>query len=232
MNGRFIKLLTMTALGAALMFGNTVKITLVSAGTSPYTGNVVGIGNGVSIICDDFYDHVAVGESWTATVETLQNVIDDNDSATGTPNPTRFTMPTYTTSMYEQVAWLTLQFATHTADASGIQTAIWHVFDSAAQTVGSLVTDPTSTAYWLDQISGSKWNSTKISYVTSLATTIDIFTPVNGSQSTGGNPQEFLYLNQGTSQNGVPEPSTYAMFGTGLILLSLGTFRRRSKKTN
>jgi len=53
---------------------------------------------------------------------------------------------------------------------------------------------------------------------------IDIFVPVNGTQSTGGDPQ---FLIGDPLPPDVPEPSSYLLFGTGLLGLAFFGFRRR-----
>ena len=117
------------------------------------------------------------------------------------------------TTLYEEAAWLAYQFATHpigTADVLGIQSAIWDLFLQHSGT-GS-VSDPTSSAYWMAQA-----NTNYGSLTGSQIAGFRILTPVSGSQMplSDGMPQEFF--------NTTPEPATYALFGSGLILLSLGT---------
>ncbi len=233
MNGRLVQLLAVASFSSLAVFGGTIQVTLVSgAGTNsgPYVADV-GALNNVDVVCDDYYDKVQVGEVWNADIETLSQVISDGDSATpsGGVTPTRFTAPTYSTTLYEQAAYLALQLlGANSANAPAIQTAIWSLFDSGAPTVaGSGSSSPTSTAYWLKQVSttGSNWAS-DLALVTKLGSEIEFLTPTSIVKNgvTGSNPQEFIYVV-------TPEPATYAMFGMGLILLSLGTFRRTSKKT-
>jgi hypothetical protein len=52
---------------------------------------------------------------------------------------------------------------------------------------------------------------------------IDIFIPIDGTQSTGGLPQMFV----GDPAPEAPEPSSYLLFGTGLLGLAALWFRRR-----
>jgi hypothetical protein len=51
---------------------------------------------------------------------------------------------------------------------------------------------------------------------------IDIFIPIDGTQSTGGEPQFFV-----GDPPDAPEPSSYLLFGTGLLGLAVLGFRKR-----
>jgi hypothetical protein len=217
MNGRFVTLLAAVAFGATTMFGTTVSVSLgnnpfPNGNTSPFLATVGGVSE--LIYCDDDLHTVYANESWTAT-ETSFNSVVSNISSTvvefrGLPNAT---------TLYEEAAWLVFQFASHPlADATGIQTAIWDLMTSVNPGSSS---NQTTAGYWYGQAS-----SNYTSLTTAQKAELIILTPVAGSQipSTHGAPQEFFAV--------APEPGTYALFGSGLILLSLGTFRRRGKKVN
>jgi len=226
MNGRFVKFLAAAALGTATMFGTSITtVTYLNdplGVNAPYVGKVAILGpNQVLLYCDDLADSVTGGESWSAYVTPLSAVI-ANVSATNV----EFKSLTsgglnVATSLYEQAAWLVYQFAGHAADNFVIQNAIWSLFNQTngsvpGQTAGN--TDMTTEGYWLYHA--------KTSYTTLSAAQINAFlvlTPTGAPQGLGM-PQEFFAI--------APEPGTYVLFGAGLILLSLGTFRRTRRKVN
>src|SRR5579871_5877238 len=217
MSGRVASLLVAAAFGTATMFGSTVKVSLGSnpfpnGNNSPFNATV----NGVSelIYCDDDMHTVYANESWTATVTTLNSVISNVGGTVvefkGLPNAT---------TLYEEAAWLVYQFATHPlADDAGIQTAIWDLFQ---QVNPGTSTNQTTAAYWYTQ-AGANYTTLTAAQKAALI----ILTPVAGTQnpSTYGLPQEFFAI--------APEPESYALIGTGLLLLSAGILRRRRVNAN
>ena len=85
-------------------------------------------------------------------------------------------------------------------------------------------TQTTNSAYWLSQ--AQKPSNYNGALTLSMASEIFFLTPVAGTQSPAytANPQEFILIGS------TPEPASYAMFGIGVILLSLGTFHRSRKR--
>lgn len=212
MIGRFGKLLLAVSLSAAAMFGTQVTVTFhagsgVSAinpldgdSVGPYTAYVNGVLT--TVYCDDFSDSVSVGEVWTANVTNLS-------SPTGSLKYGN--LPTATT-LYTELAWLTTQFATQpTGQWGALQTAIWLLANPSA----GVAPDP-NTSYWEAQ-------AALPAHINSLnKAAFEILTAV---ATANPQPQELLVY-----VGAVPEPATYALFGSGIILLSLGTFRRRLRR--
>ena len=233
MNGQFVKLLTGVALGSVAMFGAplTANVAMTGAygisydgyGVGPYGAKVNNLTVPVGLICDDFTDHVSGTESWTATVETLDFVIANGTGAVGTVAAgTRFQVAT---SLYEQVAYLAQQlYAAPTTQYAALQTAIWSILDPGDSTLINLFVAGTGGT--------TSWVSAAQNYVSSHTTAqmtlqfanVEILSPTSIPAGYSKMPQEFIYI--------TPEPATYALFGMGIVLLSLGTFRRRAKKTN
>ena len=216
MNGRFVTLLAAAAFGSATLFGTTVTVSLGSnpfpnGNSSPYIATVGGVTE--LVYCDDDTHTVYANESWTATVTSFNSVVSNIASTSvefkGLPN---------STTLYEQAAWLVFQFATHPlADATGIQAALW---DLMTQVNPGSSSNQTTAGYWYSQaILAANYNSLTATQKAELV----ILTPVLNSQNplSYGTPQEMFAI--------APEPGTYALFGMGLLLLSLGTFRRRNK---
>jgi len=204
------------------MFGSTVTMSFgndafPAGAIGPYIAKVNGVTE--FVYCDDETHTVYSNETWTATVTTLGDLVALGNSKIATDSSVMWRGLSGALSLYEQAAWLVNQFGLHPSDASGMQNAIWDLFLQRPGT-GS-VNDHSTDTYWLNQAS---LNYTSLS-AAQMANTL-ILTPVAGSQRplSDGMPQEFLMA--------TPEPATYALFGTGLILLSLGTFRRKRNKNN
>jgi hypothetical protein len=218
MKKKFLKVFTLALFAPAAVFGTTVTVSLGSnafpnGGSAPYVGTVGGVTT--NLVCDDEFDVVYPNESWTATVLTLSNLNASNYTTTRFGSNYSLSVAT---KLYDEVAYLALQFASNpTADWAAIQTALWQVFDPSVSNVGT--TGATSSSFWSSQATSN------YASVASQASRIEILTPVAGTQTHGyGLPQEFIVI------TGTPEPATYTMFGAGLLLLSLGTFRKRNRK--
>ena len=203
------------------MLGTQVTVSISSGfapngANAPYKALVGGITT--TVICDDAFDTISAPETWTANVLMLNNM-----------NAGNYTMTQFgasagslsaATKLYDEVAYLALQFgANPIATWGGIQTAIWHIFDANASTVAG--SGSNSTAYWTS-LAGMAVNQ---AIGAANAYRIEILTPNHPHLAPGaGGPQEFIVV--------TPEPATYAFCGLGLILLSLGTFRRTKNRSN
>jgi len=226
---RSINLLSATVLAAASMMAGTVQMTWVGVGNDPtYDGYYVGpyqadIGGSLTptlVYCDDFNDQVNTN-GWTAYVTTspfanstvstnLQNTVVEQ---LGGPTPTCTNLQG-SEEDYQEIAYLTTQYATNTQDWAGIATAIWSFFGQGhAPVVSGAISDPTSTAYWLNQAA--------LHYTSINTAGITIYTPTLNSPS-----QEFV------TYTSAPEPSTFAIFSLGTALLAFAVFRPRRKASS
>ncbi len=132
--------------------------------TYPY---YLTINNGpwTPMMCDDFYDHISVGDSWQATITQLSS---------GDMSQTRFGDLT----KYQEAAYLLLQ--TRVVDQSqwgNINWAVWDIFDPSADPGAAY---QPGVDYWL-----TKAETVDLS-------TID-FSGVRIVTPTGDYGQEFLY---------------------------------------
>ena len=214
---------------------------------APYSSTIKWVSGGAdfgtitpTIICDDYTDTVTAGEHWTATVwdgsQIFGNPIGTPAGSTTDLSNTRFggltanpvthvAFTASTTTLYEQAAYLALQeqSTTNSVYQGAIQTAIWLLFDPGANALTSKYDTGSGMSlrsYWTN--AASTWVSgASLQQLDTLASYVAFLTP---TQRTGHNiPQEFILVS-------TPEPATDALFGAGLILLSLGTFRRRRNK--
>lgn len=207
----------MLGLGSGARAG-TVNVTLLNAsGVTSHNGGVyVGpyelkIGRQtIHAPCDDYFDEIWVGETWKAHEVPL--------TASGVSSAL-FGSYSNADHLYLEAAYLTSLFKTEpTSDYNDIQFAIWGLFDSAALSSSNY---DAGASHFLAMASSTSLNFSEFKGW-------DILVPINGSQSRGGRPQEFLI--PGTycptpTPTPTPEPASLLLLGSGV--LSLGTLMRR-----
>ncbi|MGO9008468.1 MAG: hypothetical protein ACLQPN_00070 [Bryobacteraceae bacterium] len=171
---------------------------------SPYTATIT---NGTStvysgeVICDDYFNDVSVGDSWTVQPETVGPGLTGEMFA----SPTN---PAYPDAQadYDAVAWLAEQLIalplTDAADQTYYSYAIWTIFDSAALTdyVNAGGTPSNVTNLITDAFSGAL----------NPGVTVTIWTPTSLTKE--GIPQEFITVQ-------TPEASLPAALGVSLASL-------------
>ena len=253
MRRRSIKLLIGAALSCGAMFGNVAISyqggSVPPAGT-PYLAYLNGSLNPSIVVCDDSGDHISSPETWQATEVSLYSLVNassnsailgtnfglslENDVASyNSTNHTNLSAQTVATEIYEAVGYLVLKLVNSPSDPSDLQNAIWDLTkDTGLADIYNLQLGSSASKGWGNADAG--FTAQALANYGSLTTTqqkdLEILTPIAGTQSnpySGSNPngnklpQEFWTV--------APEPGTYAMFGIGLTLLSLGTFRRARK---
>jgi len=151
--------------------------------------------------CDDYTDEIWVGETWQANKIPF--------TAAGVSSALFGSHPN-ADHLYLEAAYLTTLFGKEPAsDYNDISYAIWGLFEPSALSSSNY---DAGAAAFLAQAESAKLSFREF-------TGWEILVPIDGSQSQGGRPQEFLI------PAATPEPATLALLGTGLVAVAL--FRRR-----
>ena len=199
----------------ALLF---VLAATVCAFADPVEVNFAGLGGGVQngvyiypyyltinngpqipMLCDDFYHHSGVGDTWQANITNL---------AGGDLSNTRFGVLDNALHLYQEAGFLLLQINdSGQAEWGNINFAVWKIFNPEVN-AGDPPPGTKGAAYWLNLAETTDLSKIDFSGV-------NIVTPLDAHGQEGD--QEFLYL--------TPEPTTLMLIGTGLI----GLFSQRKR---
>lgn len=192
-------------------YADTVTLTLESVGgqTSgpdyvyPYNFSFNGSTTLTPLMCVSYENEIYFGESWTAKMVPV----------TGSGNV-----------QYVEAAYIFSLAAAPGASATTVaeaQWANWELFDpNDANLLGNV---PAGYQGDINALLATALNFANNNLNTTNYPTIDIFIPIDGTQSTGGTPQALV-----GDPTLSPEPSSYLLFGTGLLGLAALWYRRRS----
>jgi len=212
---------------AAYSHADTVSLTLVNVSpgyndgsyyTYPYNFMIGDAKVLTPLLCDDFADDVYIGETWTATVSTINEIAVNGQmgpalgSLAGNAKQTK--LKAYLEAAYLYNKLYTSLDATNSIE---INHAIWALFSSTSYNADSAALF-------------AEANANTSESDTSMFSDIVFYTPIAGSQKlngdpvtsgpNGGRPQEFI--------GKVPEVSSLALLGFGL--LGLGGLARRKQR--
>ena len=106
-----------------LTFTGTTGLSLGGENTSPYVFNINNVNTPVLLACDDFYSHIWVEDSWTASLIPLAK-------AGGTDGQGKFAYQSHSQEYYNEAGWLAQQLMS-TRDpllSEQYSWAIWEIF--------------------------------------------------------------------------------------------------------
>ncbi len=164
--------------------------------TYPYEFSINGSSTPVALICDAFDNDVVAGETWTATVTSL---LSGSQAGGGG-------MFAGQTQQYKAAGLIFLGILDGSINANLGNWAIWGLFSADAR---SNPTYLSSGALGLDIAKLIEASNPLLN--NSIFANLVLYTPVAGTQSWGGTPQEYIGIK-------VPEPAEIAL----MLLMVIG----------
>lgn len=168
--------------------------------TYPYYFSVNG-KSPVALICDTYDNQVTLGETWKAHETSLL-------SGKGLFGSQLLD--------YKAAGLIFKSILSGTLSVNAGNFAIWGLFSTNAQNSAFFQSEGAGT---LD----AEYLALAVKAPNSAFQGLVLFTPIPGTQSWGGTPQEYI------GYSAVPEPATLTLFGTGLLSLA-GLVRRKMGK--
>ena len=197
-------------------YADNMTITLESVGGQssqgdyvyPYNFSFDGSTTLTPLMCISYEQEIYFGESWTATM----TPVDGSDNL-----------------QYVEAAYILAQAAAPGASANTIAVAQWANWEFFDPNDPSLLANlPSGYQPQIDTLLAAASLFAENNVNTTDFPNIDIFTPINGTQSTGGLPQTFVGDPSGDNDPlYAPEPGSFILFGSGLLGLAGLIFRKR-----
>jgi hypothetical protein len=157
----------------------------------------------IDLFCVDILNSVHWGEEWNVNFTRLTN-----------PNFSRTRHGNDDKDKYIKAAWLADQYDnTPTQEWGGLQAAIWNLLNPGSPNGGA------AEANWLNQVNSWFLNPSDVAAFDMGRWTVVTATGAAGLRA-GGGPQEFL------TTSVTPEPETWVLMGTGLVLVLGAAFKR------